>query len=225
MNALLMGVTWADIIGWMPDLLSGFVTSLEVTAASLLVGFPLGLLWAFGVQSRILPLRMLCLLFVEIGRGAPALVLVQFVYFGLPSEGVSLTSFGAAVAALGWSTGAYTSEIIRAGIDSVPGGHREAISALNLSTIDGLRFVILPQGLRVAVPALLGFSILVFQATSLCFTIALPEIISHAYEIGTMTFFFFPVLATAGLFYVAVCLPGSFLVSYVERRSGAYSLR
>ena len=130
-----------------------------------------------------------------------------------------------ATIALGWSTGAYTSEIIRAGLDSVPGGHKEAVSALGLSRMDGLRYVILPQGLRVAVPALLGFSILVFQASSLCFTIALPELISRAYEIGTNTFFYFPALATAGLFYVAVCMPASFLVSYVEHRAGTYALR
>jgi polar amino acid transport system permease protein len=91
--------------------------------------------------------------------------------------------------------------------------------------MDGLRYVILPQGLRVAVPPLLGFSILVFQGTSLCFAVSVPELISRAYEIGANTFFYFPVLATAGLFYVAVCMPASFLVSYVEHRTGQYARR
>ena len=225
MNALLQGATWDDFLSWLPDLWSGFLLSVEVTIASLAVGLPLGLALALGVQARTRLLRMICLAVVEIGRGAPALVLLQFIYFGLPSAGLPLTSFVSATIALGWSTGAYTSEIIRAGLDSVPGGHKEAVSALGLSRTDGLRYVILPQGLRVAVPALLGFSILVFQASSLCFTIALPELISRAYEIGTNTFFYFPALATAGLFYVAVCMPASFLVSYVEHRAGAYALR
>lgn len=225
MNALLQGATWDDFLSWLPDLWSGFLLSVEVTIASLAVGLPLGLALALGVQAKTRPLRMICLAIVEIGRGAPALVLLQFIYFGLPSAGLPLTSFVSATIALGWSTGAYTSEIIRAGLDSVPGGHKEAVSALGLSRMDGLRYVILPQGLRVAIPALLGFSILVFQASSLCFTIALPELISRAYEIGTNTFFYFPALATAGLFYVAVCMPASFLVSYVEHRAGAYALR
>ena len=225
MNALLQGATWDDFTSWLPDLWSGFVLSIEVTIASLAVGLPLGLALALGVQAKSKILRVICLAIVEIGRGAPALVLLQFIYFGLPSAGLPLTSFVSAMIALGWSTGAYTSEIIRAGLDSVPGGHKEAVSALGLSRMDGLRYVILPQGLRVAVPALLGFSILVFQASSLCFTIALPELISRAYEIGTNTFFYFPALATAGLFYVAVCMPASFLVSYVEHRAGAYALR
>ena len=225
MNSLLQGATWDDFTSWLPDLWSGFVLSLEVTIASLAVGLPLGLALALGVQAKAKLPRMICLAIVEIGRGAPALVLLQFIYFGLPSAGLPLTSFVSATIALGWSTGAYTSEIIRAGLDSVPGGHKEAVSALGLSRADGLRYVILPQGLRVAVPALLGFSILVFQASSLCFTIALPELISRAYEIGTNTFFYFPALATAGLFYVAICVPASFLVSYVEHRAGAYALR
>ncbi len=225
MDTLLQGATWDDFISWLPSLWAGFCISIELTVASMLVGLPLGLLWALGVQSKRAPVRALCLVLVEIGRGAPALVLIQFIYFGLPSLHLPLSSFVSAVVALGWCTGAYTSEIIRAGLDSVPGGHKEAVSALGLSTIDGLRYVILPQGLRVAVPALLGFSILIFQGTSLCFTIALPELTSRAYEIGTNTFFFFPALATAGLFYVAICVPGSFLVSYVEHRAGAYSVR
>ena len=225
MNALLQGATWDDFTSWLPDLWSGFVLSIQVTVASLAVGLPLGLVLALGVQAQVKLVRMICLAIVEIGRGAPALVLLQFIYFGLPSAGLPLTSFVSATIALGWSTGAYTSEIIRAGLDSVPGGHKEAVSALGLSRLDGLRYVILPQGLRVAIPALLGFSILVFQASSLCFTIALPELISRAYEIGTNTFFYFPALATAGLFYVAVCVPASFLVSYVEHRAGAYALR
>lgn len=225
MSALMMGATWDDVVGWLPDLWAGFLISLRVTLFSLLFGMPAGLLLALGVQSKSRPLHAACLVFVEIGRGAPALVLLQFLYFGLPSAGLPLGSFLSAVLALAWSTGAYTSEIIRAGLEAVPQGQHEAVSALGLTRADGLRYVIVPQGLRVAIPALLGFSILVFQATSLCFTIALQEIISRAYDIGNTTFFYFPALAVAGLFYAAVCIPASLLVSYVEQRAGQYSVR
>lgn len=71
----------------------------------------------------------------------------------------------------------------------------------------------------------MGFAILVFQGTSLCFTIALQEIISRAYDIGNTSFFYFPALAVAGLFYAAVCIPASLLVSYVEQRAALYSQR
>ncbi|MFO1058259.1 MAG: amino acid ABC transporter permease [Dongiaceae bacterium] len=220
MTGMFLGATWDDVVSWLPDLWAGFLISLKVTFFSLLLGIPAGLLLAVGQQVRARPLRWLCLAVVELGRGAPALVLLQFIYFGLPSVGMSITSFVSAVMALAWSTGAYTSEILRAGLDAVPQGQHEATAALGLSRLDALRFVIVPQGFRVALPALLGFSILVFQGTSLCFTIALQEIISRAYDIGNTTFLYFPALAVAALFFAAVCIPASLLVSWIEQRTG-----
>lgn len=224
-DTLLMGVTWVDVLSWLPSFWRGFIISLKVTVVSLALGIPLGLLLALGVQSKARLLRMASLLLVEIGRGAPALVLLQLVYYGLPSTGLSLSAFLAAAVALSWNTGAYTSEIIRAGLDAIPAGQKEAAHALGLSRLDELRFVLLPQGLRIAVPALMGFSILVFQGTSLCFAIALPEIVSRAYDIGAMYFFYFPALAVAGLFFAAVCIPASFLVGWIEHRAGAHTRR
>lgn len=173
---------------WFPDLLGGFGISLEVTGVCLLLGIPLGLLLALGVQAKSASVRWLALVVVEIGRGTPALILLQFAYFGLPTAGITLSSFVAASLALAWCTGAYTSEIIRAGLQAVPAGQQEAADAIGLNHVDALRYVILPQGLRVAVPALLGFSIIMLQASSLCFTIALPEVVSQAYIVGSTTF-------------------------------------
>lgn len=217
--------TYDEVAEWLPELLSGLSISLEVTALSLLLGIPFGLLLALGVLARSKPVKVVSLLAVEVGRGAPALVLLQFIYFGLPSTGITVGSFTAAVAALAWNTGAYTSEIIRASLQSVAHGQREASEALGLRWIDELRFVLLPQCLRVALPALLGFSILIFQGTSLCFTIALPELVSRAYEIGSNTFRYFPALLTAGALYACISIPAAFLVSHVEKRAGLYAER
>ena len=203
---------------WFPILFDGFMLSLEVTAACLAVGIPLGLLLALGVQSKSPASHWAALAVVEVGRGAPALILLQFAYFGLPSAGITLSSFAAAGLALAWCTGAYTSEIIRAGLEAVPAGQREAAIATGLNAADALRYVILPQGLRVAIPALLGFSIIMLQATSLCFTIALPEVVSQAYVVGSNTFRYLPIFLLAGLMFAAVCIPATVLVSLLERR-------
>lgn len=208
---------------WLPSLLDGLVISVQVTLTSLALGLPLGLALALGVQSRTVALKAAALLIVEIGRGAPALILLQFAYFGLPTAGLTLTSFAAAVAALTWCTGAYTSEIIRAGIESVAVGQREAAVAIGLSRTDELRYVVLPQGLMVALPGLLGFSILIFQATSLCFAIALPELVSQAYAVGSNTFRYLPILVLAGLMYAAICVPASLMVGLMERRLGRHT--
>ena len=217
--------TYDEISAWLPDLLSGLSISLQVTSLSLAIDIPSGLLLALGVLAKSRVVKSLSLFFVEIGRGAPALVLLQFIYFGLPTTGLTLGSYTAAVIALAWNTGAYTSEIIRASLQSVAHGQREAAIALGLNRLDELRYVLLPQGLRVALPALLGFSILIFQGTSLCFTIALPELVSRAYEIGSTTFRYFPALLCAGVLYASISIPAALLVNHVEKRAGLYAHR
>ncbi|KQR77686.1 amino acid ABC transporter permease [Rhizobium sp. Leaf341] len=201
----------------LPTMIDGLIVSLEVTGVALAVGIPLGLLLALGVQSRTRAVRWATMAVVEIGRGAPALIMLQFFYFGLPQAGVSLTSFSAAAFALAWTTSAYTSEIIRAGLEAVPYGQKEAAAAVGFTHTDALRYIIVPQGLRVAAPALLGFSILMLQATSLCFAIALPELLSQAYMIGTNTFQYLPILLLAGILYALICIPATIAVSLLER--------
>lgn len=209
---------FANWVEWFPDLWHGLLLSLQVTALALLVGIPVGLIFALGVSSRALPLRWLTVVLVELGRGAPALILLQYFYFGLPSAHITLTAYSAAALALAYCTGAYTSEILRGGLDAVAQGQREAADVIGLNALDSLRFVILPQALRIAIPALLGFSIMIFQASSLCFTIALPELVSRASMIGSSTFQYMPVLVLAGLMYAALCIPAALLVGNLERR-------
>ncbi len=201
----------------LPTMIDGLIISLQVTGVALAVGIPLGLLLALGVQSKTGAVRWTTMAIVEIGRGAPALIMLQFFYFGLPQAGLSLTSFSAAAFALAWTTSAYTSEIIRAGLEAVPFGQKEAAVAVGFTHTDALRYIIVPQGLRVAAPALLGFSILMLQATSLCFAIALPELLSQAYMIGTNTFQYLPILLFAGLLYASICIPATVAVSLLER--------
>jgi len=211
---------WAE---WLPTLLNGLAVSVKVTGASLALGIPLGLLLALGLQSKRLPVRVIALTMIEAGRGAPVLIMLQFAYFGLPTVGVSLSSFGAATLALAWNAGAYTSEIIRAGLEAVPQGQREAAVAVGLNGFDALRFVVLPQSLRVSVPALLGFSISVLQTSSLCFSIALPELVSQAYTAGSNTFQYMPILLLAACLYAAICLPATVMVSALERHLGRHA--
>lgn len=211
---------WSE---WLPTLLGGLKVSVEVTAACLALGVPLGLLLALGVQSKSALWRAIALFVVEIGRGAPALILLQFAYFGLPNAGLALSSFASATLALAWTTGAYTSEIIRAGLEAVPHGQKEAAAAIGLSRLDALRYVVLPQGLRVAVPPLFGFSILMLQASSLCFAIALPELVSQAYNVGSNTFRYMSILLLAGLLYAVICIPATIAVSALERRLGRHA--
>ncbi|MEU6181779.1 amino acid ABC transporter permease [Streptomyces coeruleorubidus] len=207
-----------DWQSFFPQLLDGLKTSARLSAGALALGMPLGLLLALGSASRILPVRYTVIALVEIGRGTPALVMLQIVYFGLPAQGLSLTAFISATLALALTTGAYASEIIRGGLQSVPQGQLEASGALGMSRMATLRFIVIPQGLRVAIPSLLGLAILIFQATSLAYTIAVPELLQAAYSVGSTTFKYLSVLSLAGLMYLAITIPASWLTGRVERR-------
>ncbi len=221
MSALWSGTTWADIMEWLPLLAAAFKINLQVTFLTLLFGLPGGFILAILLRSSWRTINVPALIFVEIGRGAPALVLIQFVYFGLPQINLTLESFGASLIALSISAACYTSEIIRAGMDAVPVGQREAAHALNLSALDEMRFITMPQAFKVSSPALLGFAILVLQSTTLCFSVALPEIVAQAYEIGSISFRYFPVLLLTACFFVVVCIPASVAVGWLEKRNNA----
>ncbi|WP_152185303.1 amino acid ABC transporter permease [Segeticoccus rhizosphaerae] len=201
-----------------PALLSGLWVSIRVTALALGIGMPLGLLLALSANSPKKVLRYVTIGVVEIGRGTPALVVLQIVYFGLPTVDVTFSSFFSAAIALALTTAAYTSEILRGGLQAVPSGEVEAASALGMVNRDTLRFIVIPQGVRVAIPPLMGFAVLIFQASSLAYTIALPELMSQAYSTGSSTFRYMSILGLAGLMYAAITIPASWLTGRAERR-------
>ncbi|AWB89045.1 amino acid ABC transporter permease [Homoserinimonas hongtaonis] len=208
----------SDWLEWSPRLLSGLWVSVQVTALSLLVGIPLGLGLALlsSVKSRVV--RILTMIFIEVGRGMPAIVMLQMVYFGLPEFNIVLDSFTATVVALSLTTSAYTSEIIRAGLRAVPDGEIEAADALGIKRLDVMRFIVVPQGFRIALPTLMGFAILILQVSSLAFTLGLPELLSQAYSVGASTFHYLEVLTLAGLMYLVITVPGGWLVENFEKR-------
>lgn len=201
-----------------PALLSGLWVSIRVTALALGIGMPLGLLLALSANSPKKVLRYVTIGVVEIGRGTPALVVLQIVYFGLPTVDVTFSSFFSAAIALALTTAAYTSEILRGGLQAVPSGEVEAASALGMVNRDTLRFIVIPQGVRVAIPPLMGFAVLIFQASSLAYTIALPELMSQAYSTGSSTFRYMSILSLAGLMYASITIPASWLTGRAERR-------
>jgi len=201
-----------------PDLLRGLLVSVRLAGLALLIGVPAGLLLAIGTNSHRRTTRAVVITLVELGRGTPALVVLQLVYFGLPSVNLTWSSFFSAGVALSVTAAAYTSEILRGGLQAVPGGEVEAAAALGLTQRDALRYIIVPQGVRIAIPALMGFAVLLFQATSLAFTISVPEVVSKAYAIGSASFQYLSVLTLAGLLYAAITIPMSFLSDLAARR-------
>jgi polar amino acid transport system permease protein len=196
---------WGDLL---PELLPGVRVTLELTGAGLALGLPLGVLLALGAAAPARAIRWPVIALVEIGRGAPALILLYLVYFGLPQLHAALSSFLSAAIAIGLTTAAYSSEVFRAGLRAVDDGQREASRALGLSALDEFRLVVLPQALRIVIPPIIGLAIIVYQGTSLAYAVTVPELLSRAYNAGTITYQFLPPLTLAGVLYAAISLAG-----------------
>jgi polar amino acid transport system permease protein len=200
------------------DLLPGLGISLQLTLGMLAIGLPLGLIFALGLSLKAKPLRYSVMAAVEIGRGVPALVLLYLVYFGLPQTGITIEAMPSAMLALGVSFAAYTSEVFRAGILAVPAGQTEAGEALGLSAPVIFGRIILPQALKIIVPPLLGWAVIFFQATSLAFAVAVPELLSRAYVLATTNFQYLNMLALAAALYAGIAIPMALLAEHLTRR-------
>lgn len=207
---------WGDLL---PDFLPGLWVTIRLTLVALALGLPAGVLLAIASSAPSKVVRWPVIVLVEIGRGIPGLVVLYLVYRGLPQVGLTLSSFVSAAVGLAFSTAAYSSEIIRAGIASVPHGHREAARALALTGAQELRLVVLPQALRKVIPPLIGFSIILYQGTSLAYAVTVPELLSRAYNAATITFQFTAALTLAGVMYAVVSLTATALAGGGVRRS------
>lgn len=207
--------TW---LGYVQELLPGLVNALKLTGISLGLGLPLALALAILMDNGLRLVRWITIVFVEIGRGLPLLVLLYIFYQGLPQVNIVLTDLMAAIWAFTWSTAAYATEIIRSSVRSVARGQTEAAASLGLVARDRYRFVVLPQAARIAIPPLMGLSIIMFQLTSLAYVIAYSEVMQAAYFLGTKTFNYLPVFIAAAAVYAVVTIPASALVTLMERR-------
>jgi polar amino acid transport system permease protein len=200
-----------SIMAMLPEFIPGLGISLLVTIASLVLGLPLGILLALGSLFAARPLKFSCIGLIELGRGIPGLIMLYLVYFGLPQMGLVMDALPASMIALGLMTGAYTAEIFVAGFRAVPQGQWEACGTLALSYWKSLRLVILPQAIKIVVPPLIGWTIMLFQATSLAYAISVPELMSRAYNFASVTFEYALAFTLAGFMYLAVTLLGLWL--------------
>ncbi|GGJ72911.1 glutamine ABC transporter permease [Deinococcus aquiradiocola] len=217
-NDLLIGFR-AILSGDYPALLwAGLQLTLGVSVSALLVSVLLGTL--LGVV-RTFRVPLLCTLgnaYVEVVRGVPLIVLLSVVYYGLPALGVTLQGFPAAVLALGLYSAAYTSEIVRGGLRSVPDGQLEAARSLGLSRVQSLRFVVLPQAWRVALPALGNEFVSLILGSSLASAVTLQELFAQGKYITNATYRQFEVYAVLAVVYFLLTFTLTRLVRLMERR-------
>lgn len=199
-------------------LLTGLGITLAVSLCALLLSVFVGTALGVARVFRVPVLGAFGNAYVEIVRGIPLIVLLSVIYYGLPALGVTLEGFPAAVIALGLYSAAYTSEIVRGGLNSVPIGQVEAARSLGLNRAQAVRHVVLPQAWRVALPALGNEFVSLILGSSLASAVTLQELFSQGRYITNATYRQFEVYAVLALVYFLLTFILTRLIRLLERR-------
>jgi polar amino acid transport system permease protein len=199
-----------------PMLLAGLGVTVLLGAVSIIAGLISGIGLALVRLYAVKPMRAVARAYIDVFRSLPLLVLLVLVYYALPFVGIRLSSFAAAATALSLVSCAYTAEIFRAGIEAVPKGQFEAACAIGLQFSEALRYVVMPQALRIVMPPLTGNCINVLKDTALASVVAMPDLLKQATQAQALAAN--TPLIGAAILYLALLLPLVRLVGYVGAR-------
>ena len=198
--------------------LQGAGITILVSALSIFFATILAVLGALGRLSANPVLNAMASFYVSLFRGTPLLLQIYFIYFALPQLGVVLPAIPAGVTALSLNYGAYMTEIFRAGIQAVPRGQREAAEALGIPERLVMRRIVLPQAVRIVIPAIGNDFIAMLKDSALVSTITVHETLFMAQRIGRSAFEPIAALIIAGAVYWTLTIIFSFFQEKLERR-------
>ena len=213
----------ADFSLWViiSNLLLATRWTIALSLMAFVCGGAVGLLLLFARMSGFRTLQRFVFLYVEFFQGTPLLMQLFMLFFGVALFGIEISPWMAASLALTFWTSAFLTEIWRGCVESVPKGQWEAGASVALTYVEQMRYVILPQALRIAVPPTVGFSVQVIKGTALASIIGFVELTRAGTMINNATFRPFLVYSIVGLIYFALCYPLSLLAKSLERRLNA----
>ncbi|MBB3594032.1 polar amino acid transport system permease protein [Rhizobium sp. BK529] len=195
---------FTPVIDGLPSLLLGCLGTFLLAVCGMVLAVIIGIGGVALRDSHIKPVRWLIIAFVELIRNTPFLVQIFFLFFALPLIGIRLDPTPTAIIALGINGGAYAIEIIRGGVQSIPGGQMEAGLALGLHKVQVFRLIILKPALRAIYPSLTSQFVLLTLSTSICSAISAYELTSVAQRIESDSFRSFEVYFTITIFYLVI---------------------
>lgn len=204
-------------IRYFPDLFKGLGLTLLLTAEGLAAGFVLGLAATLARTYGNKFWKGIAIAYVELFRGTPLLVQLFLLYYGLPGIGITLTREWAAFLALGLNSGAYQAEYLRGSILAVGDGQMIAGRSIGMSKWSTVFNVILPQALRLAIPAWANEPVSLLKSTAVVFLIAVPELMAKAKGIAAKTYDPIGSYMAAGLVYLAVVYLVDAFIKWGER--------
>jgi polar amino acid transport system permease protein len=201
----------------LPALLRGLINTILLGLMAIGIGVPAGLLVSLVRLYAPKLFRYIAIVYIDIFRAMPILVVLILIYYALPFVGIRFSSWTSAILAFSIVLAAYSAEVFRSGIESIPKGQFEAAHALGLPFLLTLRKVILPQAVRVVIPPTTSNCVSMFKDTSLASTVALPELLKEAND--AQAFYANPSpLIGAAVVYVIFLWPMVRLVSLLENR-------
>ncbi|AZO49279.1 MAG: ABC transporter permease subunit [Mesorhizobium sp.] len=213
---------WSILVRSFPILIRGLGNTILLGCAAIVFGTIAGLAICLMRLYAPKPLRRLAILYIDIFRALPILVVLILIYYALPFVGIRLSSFVSAALALSLVLAAFTAEVCRAGIENIPKGQFEAAAALGLPFWVAMRKVILPQAIRVVIPPLTSNCVSVFKDTALASVVAMPDLLKQATDAQALMANPTPLIGAA-IIYLAFLWPLVRLVGYLEERGKAQS--
>ncbi len=202
---------------FLTTLLSGAVTTVEVTLGALCLAIVGGLFVAL-VRLSGGPFSKLAVAYIEFLRGTPVLAQLFVIYFGLVDVGIKFEPLQAAILGLGLNGAAYLAEVFRAGIQAIHRGQMEAALSIGLTPLGAMRRVILPQAFRITLPPVANYAIGLLKDTSVASIIAAPELMLRARDLASSEFLPMHLFLLAALMYFAMSYPISLVVRRLEAR-------
>jgi glutamate transport system permease protein len=196
----------------------GLLATLRASAVALVLALFLGLILAVGRLSQRAWLRQASGVIVEFFRALPLVLLIFFAYLGLPRLGVDVSAFGALVIGLTLYNGSVLAEIFRAGINAVPAGQAEAAYSIGLRKTAVTRLILVPQGARIMLPAIVSQMVVLLKDSALGFIVAYPELLRSGRRIYTNIGNIIPTAIVIAAIYITINLALTAVATYLERR-------
>ncbi len=205
-----------------PLVRAGLTFTVPLAILSFAIGLTIGFATAVVRLFAPRPIVAIARFYVWFIRGTPLLVQLFVIFYGLPSLGILIDAFPAALIGFSLSVGAYTSEIIRAALSSIPKGQWEAAYSIGMTQRQAMTRTVVPQALRVAVPSLSNSFISLVKDTSLAAAITVPELFQQAQRVVAVTYEPLILYIEAALIYLALSSVLSALQNRLERRFSSY---
>ncbi len=210
---------FSAITGSMDYILAGVKVTLQVVTLAGIIGFIIGTLLALCKIGRIKLLRIFADIYTSIFRGTPLVLQLMLIFFGLPqATGITFEPVTAAILAFGLNSGAYISEVIRAGIMAVDKGQREAAMALGVPYRQMMKDIILPQALKNILPALMNEYITLTKESAIVTVIGVMDVMRRSFMTASNTYAYLEAFMFAGLIYYVLVMILTFIGKLIERR-------